>query len=689
MADVKNEPQISTVEDVNSQELKNVWTVGRKFLISISVSIILLSVAAVVSVYYYNSIVGISNHSTGHTFVMRELGMKLHTNIKDYEFSVKEYVRTKDDMESLKVTETKLKIKEIQNLLEGESESKDERDRLDSIFETWDEALQFGTGYVRNAAKSNGNVINASSLTGGQDALGGSDDPLADLGDDPLADLGSDPLAGLGDDPLADLGSDPLADLGDDPLADLGSDPLADLGDDPLADLGSDPLADIGDDPLAGIGDDPLADLNDLSESIDDGISDDDSFDDFIIGEALGPGSGNGGMTEFSGNTLEMDLVLGDVYGLIEDYLINANVQQIKEEKKLIEANHFWAKTILLTIFIVLILFNLGQYLYFNRSVTRPIKSLRRYLLSMGKGELPDFKMKVWKDDIGEMVRALRGLLIGLKETALFAKELGEGNLDAEYSMLSNNDILGNSLMGMRDNLRKLADDDEKRNWVNQGVASFAEILRTNNDNLEVLSDQIVLYLVNYLKVNQGGLFLINEIDRKDIHLELAAVYAWDRRKFVDRKIEKGQGLVGQCWYEQKTIFMTDVPQNFVQITSGLGEATPRCILIVPLISNEEIYGVMEFASFTVMEDFEIDFVEKVAESIAAAIGNVRITERTKNLLEEAQQQGEELRANEEEMRQNMEEMNATQEEMDRIIQEKDVQIEKLLADIEDYKKAK
>jgi PAS domain S-box-containing protein len=146
----------------------------------------------------------------------------------------------------------------------------------------------------------------------------------------------------------------------------------------------------------------------------------------------------------------------------------------------------------------------------------------------------------------------------------------------------------------------------------------------------------------------------------------MKACYAWDKKKFMNQKIHRGEGLAGQAWQEGDIVFLTEVPQNYVRITSGLGDANPTSVLIVPLKVNDQIFGVVEVASFSVFKDFETEFVQKIAESIASTISAVKINARTQRLLEESQEMTEQMRAQEEEMRQNMEELQATQEEMQR-----------------------
>ncbi len=211
-----------------------------------------------------------------------------------------------------------------------------------------------------------------------------------------------------------------------------------------------------------------------------------------------------------------------------------------------------------------------------------------------------------------------------------------------------------------------LSKEDEQRNWINQGLAKFADLLRlTKQENSALLFDQVISSLVTYLKINQGAIFLINDDRPSDPYIELVSCYAYQRKKHLNKRIELGGGLVGQCFMEKQVIYMTDVPQNYIKITSGLGEALPRCVLLVPMMLEDQVLGVTELASFKPFEQYQIDFMKRVAENMASTFMSARTSMRTQKLLKESQIQAERLRAQEEEMRQNMEELTATQDEME------------------------
>jgi GAF domain-containing protein len=172
--------------------------------------------------------------------------------------------------------------------------------------------------------------------------------------------------------------------------------------------------------------------------------------------------------------------------------------------------------------------------------------------------------------------------------------------------------------------------------------------------------------LVQYLDLNQLGFYSLYEREDGSQYLQRDACYAYDRQRFEEHIVELNDGLLAQAVLERASIYLTDVPENYIRITSGLGEAVPRNLLIVPLISEQKIYGVIELASFRKLSDYEIEFIKRIAESVAATVATIRINEQTKSLLANAQEYAQKMQAQEEEMRQNVEELAATQEVLEK-----------------------
>jgi len=313
------------------------------------------------------------------------------------------------------------------------------------------------------------------------------------------------------------------------------------------------------------------------------------------------------------------------------------------------------------------------------RSITEPIQRTTDLLQNLAQGDIDKTK-KVFVtsgDEIEAVAKSVSKVIDGLNITENFAREIGKGNLDAQFELLGEKDTLGKSLLEMQKSLKHAREieierknEEEKQNWTTKGIAMFGDILRQNNDNLIELSYNIIKNLVSYTSSIQGGIFVLNDNDKENPIIDMAGCYAYDRRKYLQKSVVIGEGLVGRCFTEGKSIFMVDIPKDYISITSGLGKENPRCLLLVPLKINDEVLGVIEMATFKIYEKYHIDFIEKVATSIAATISSVRINIRTAELLAKSQQQAEEMAAQEEEMRQNMEELQATQEEMERLRQE-------------------
>lgn len=293
----------------------------------------------------------------------------------------------------------------------------------------------------------------------------------------------------------------------------------------------------------------------------------------------------------------------------------------------------------------------------FHVSVLRPIQELKSNIVTHTPST-------VTNTEIGQIAAGVNGIIDELTEATNFVGAIGEGKLDVTLTTSDNE--LGQSLMLMQEKLKAMNESEKRRQWANEGLTKFVEIMRSANDNMHSLGDAVIAALVQYTNSNQGGLYILNDEDPNNKFLELVSLFAFDTKKYQQQKIKLGEGLLGQTFLEKETTHLTNMPEEYIRITSGLGDANPKALLLLPLKVDTEAYGIIELASFREYHQYEIEFVEKLGESIAATLASVRSAQKNKQLIEQFQQQTEEMRAQEEEMRQNMEEMQATQEEIAR-----------------------
>ncbi|GAA0890387.1 hypothetical protein GCM10009122_00650 [Fulvivirga kasyanovii] len=328
--------------------------------------------------------------------------------------------------------------------------------------------------------------------------------------------------------------------------------------------------------------------------------------------------------------------------------------------------------------FIIVVLATLLS-LIFSRYLINPLLYLKKNLELVGNGILPEKVEKRSNDEIGMMALSLDDLVQTLKGTAHFAQQIGEGNFDADYKPISEEDALGISLVNMRDNLIEAEKRDKQRNWIVTGVAEIGEILRAH-DNLEQLGDETIKYIIDKIGAVQGAFYVINDdSDEEEMVLTMMSSYAYNRKKHLEVSFKFAEGLVGQAAAEKDTVLRTEIPKNYVTITSGiLGDQRPGCILIVPLITDEKVYGVLEFAGFGKFDQGKVKFVEELSLILARTVFNIKVNERTRKLLEESQAMSSELQEKQEILRQNAEEMQATQEEL----QKSNVKLEEQIEEV-------
>jgi hypothetical protein len=261
-----------------------------------------------------------------------------------------------------------------------------------------------------------------------------------------------------------------------------------------------------------------------------------------------------------------------------------------------------------------------------------------------------------------EQFNVLEDIIINLEQRDFKGAGLVDSTLDTETKRV----------IGLMNTFRTKyhidRDQENQHQWMMKGLNELSAIL-TSKEKIDKLTERITHFLVKYAHCIQGSLFLYQE-EGDEKFLELKSCYAYDRKKFIERRFTIGEGVIGQCYLEKSRILLSDVPSDYVKITSGLGESTPTNLVVLPLVYNDLVEGIIELAGFQKFQEHELEFLDKAAASIANILSSVKTNERTQALLEDSQSTAEQMRAQEEEMRQNLEELAATEEEMVRKEQE-------------------
>jgi len=315
-------------------------------------------------------------------------------------------------------------------------------------------------------------------------------------------------------------------------------------------------------------------------------------------------------------------------------------------------------------------IFLLANYMIvFTMGLGGSFKKLLNYTGKLKDGKLPAPLEFTSSDEFGMLAQNLNRHATDQQKKIGLINSMSQDGYNEIYRPDAE-DELGNALVILSDFMvRKELEEvtrnreDKKRNWISEGFAQLGEVLRTERENVTELSYLIIQKLVTYMHLEMGSLFIANYADPDHPSLDLAASYAYDRRKYNTTNLEWGAGLPGTCAQEKESIFLSDVPDDYFEVSSGTGASKPNCILLVPLKIDEVVYGVIELATIKLLRPFEIEFVESLSERIASSITAVHISERTSDLLKQSQLQAEALQSKDSTMQENMQKLKQAQED--------------------------
>lgn len=318
---------------------------------------------------------------------------------------------------------------------------------------------------------------------------------------------------------------------------------------------------------------------------------------------------------------------------------------------------------IIVIIFIALALYFLN---YFTRKgFKKNMEILRDRLGKLKEGKLLK-DIPYTQDEFNDIYYHLEELNRELAKVKAYTEKVSSGEWSEEHLLFEAQNELGGAFKEMQEGLQKLEQAEKNRRWENQGVADLASVIRIHaNRELNILCDKLLDAVVEYTEAVQGGVFVFDDEKKA---LELVSCFAYGRKKYVEKSIEIGDGLIGESFRDGDRIILTEIPENYLEITSGLGQADPACILIQPLKAQEQVVGVLEIASFRVFEEKHLNLLSRISEVLASTLSSAMSGRRMKQLLEEAELNAQKNSAQEEELRQNTEELMATREQLEKQI---------------------
>ncbi len=259
-------------------------------------------------------------------------------------------------------------------------------------------------------------------------------------------------------------------------------------------------------------------------------------------------------------------------------------------------------------------------------------------------------KIKSEKDRLGKAVNQMAENLHAIVEQV---ESVTNGDYSVEIKPHSDHDHLGVALLDMTKALKDVKAENDKKNWLRNHRVELNDRMRGEQD-INVLIKNMVTYITECLDAKIGAAYLTQ---KEGNALRLAGSYGYTKRKNLSSEFKVGEGLVGQAALEKQTIIITNVPDDYIKINSGLGEAPPKNILVMPLIYDDEVVGVIELGSFNEFTDIQMEFLNLVGEGISIAINSAEARTLMENLLEETQRQAEILETQQEELRQTNEEL--------------------------------
>jgi len=223
--------------------------------------------------------------------------------------------------------------------------------------------------------------------------------------------------------------------------------------------------------------------------------------------------------------------------------------------------------------------------------------------------------------------------------------------VEAQGEVAALKDNINEMILNLKDTTQKNTEQD----WLKTNLARFTRMLQGQRDMKTVA--QMVLSELAPLVEAQQGVFYVNGSDNGQPVMRLLGGYAYNKRKNLANEFHPGEGLVGQCTLEKERILVTNIPLNYVHISSGLGEAPPNNIVVLPVLFEGEVKAVIELSTFHIFSDTHLTFLDQLTESIGIVLNTIEANTRTEDLLLQSQSLAGELQSQQDELKKTNEQL--------------------------------
>jgi HAMP domain-containing protein/signal transduction histidine kinase/CheY-like chemotaxis protein len=248
-----------------------------------------------------------------------------------------------------------------------------------------------------------------------------------------------------------------------------------------------------------------------------------------------------------------------------------------------------------------------------------------------------------WRDLTDNVNQLAANLTNQVRAMADVATAVTKGDLTRSITVDASGEVafLKDNVNEMIRNLRETTQKNTEQDWLKTNLAKFSRLLQGQRDLLTVA--RLILSETAPVVGMKHGVFYIADTGEEDTTLRLLASYAYKKRKTVPSEFGLGEGIIGQCALDKKRIIMDNVPVDYVKINSGLGEASPTNIVVLPVLFEGNIKAVIELASFDPFTENQLAFLDQLTESIGIVINTIEANMRTEELLKQSQSLAQEL----------------------------------------------